>query len=66
MMVNVQASSATTSVAVSRAVQNALGQVPQALQLTEKVPEASGVQAAVDEAAQGTAQAANNQLWGVE
>ena len=36
MVANVQALSATVSVAVSQAVQKALEQVPQALQLTEK------------------------------
>ena len=60
MMVDVQALSATISVAVSQAVQKALEQVPQALQPSEKAPEPE-VQAAVDEdvsslTVQGTAQ----------
>ena len=48
MMVDVQALSATISVAVSQAVQKALEQVPQAVQPTEKAPEPE-VEAAVEE-----------------
>ena len=60
MLVDVQALSATISVAVSQAVQKALEQVPQALQPTGKAPEPE-VEAAVDEdvsslTVQGTAQ----------